>query len=65
MKYVYVWEHAQFRGRTEQRYSIMDRDNVGLIHVFPGRTFTLADAQAVCREKGWTIAKVGELHQLG
>ena len=48
---------------AEKGYQIMRRAESGFIHVFPGVTFTLENAQDVCREYGFNVVATGDFWQ--
>ena len=49
--------------RHEKRYQIMQRDSYGFTHVFPGKLFTLEEAQAECQKRGFEVVAVGDIWQ--
>ena len=66
MKKVVIWEHENYRGRTEERYQIMIRlsSRNGLNHVYPGRLFSLDHAILIAAENGWEIEKIGDFYEI-
>ena len=48
---------------AEKGYQIMRRNGSGFTHVFPGVTFTLDEAQNVCREYGFNVVATGDMWQ--
>ncbi len=66
MKKVVIWEHENYRGRTEQRYQIMTRTKSrnGLNHVFSGCLFTLEQAISTATENGWEVEKIGDFYEI-
>ena len=47
----------------EQHYQIMRRDRYGFSHVFPGKLFTLEEAQAECKKQGFEVVAIGDIWQ--
>lgn len=47
-------------GREEQ-YQIMTKDGCGFSHVFPGKLFTLTDAEQTCKNNGFNVIKTGSM----
>lgn len=47
----------------EKRYQIMRRDRYGFTHVFPGKLFTLEEAQAECEKYGFEVIAIGDIWQ--
>lgn len=47
----------------EKRYQIMQRDPFGFTHVFPGKLFTLEEAQAECGKRGYEVIAIGDIWQ--
>ena len=47
----------------ENRYQIMRRDTYGFTHVFPGKLFTLEEAQAECEKNGFEVIAIGDIWQ--
>lgn len=46
-----------------KRYQIMMADGFGFRHVFPGKLFTLEQAQTICKENNFTIDKIGTFYK--
>lgn len=63
---VVIEELENYRGRTEQRFLIMQRlkNRNGLNHIFPGKTFTKEDAIRVCESKGWSVEAIGGFYEI-
>lgn len=49
--------------QVENRYQIMRRDAYGFTHVFPGKLFTLEEAQAQCEKNGFEVIAIGDIWQ--
>ena len=45
----------------EKGFQIMAKRKNALWHVFPGRLFTLEEAEAVCKENGLNVVCVGDM----
>ena len=48
---------------AEKGWQIMKRNGNGFIHVFPGVTFTLDEAQSVCAEHNFNVVATGDFWQ--
>lgn len=61
---IVIQELTNYRGRTEQRYMLMQRiaSRNGLNHITPGKTYTLQAAEAIAEANGWKIAAVGDFY---
>lgn len=49
--------------KGDKHYQIMRRDRYGFAHVFPGKLFTLEEAQAECEKNGFEVIAIGDIWQ--
>ena len=50
-------------GQHEKHYQLMYPAVCGFNHIYPGKLFTLDEAQQLCTSNGYTILKIGTLYQ--
>ena len=63
---IVIQELTNYRGRTNQRYLLMQRiaSRNGLNHITPGKTYTLQAALAAAKENGWKIVAIGDFYAI-
>ena len=49
--------------RHAKRYQIMTKCGTGFNHVFPGKLFTLEEAEHICDQNGYTVIMTGNMWQ--
>ena len=63
---IVIQELTNYRGRKDRRYLLMQRtaSRNGLVHITPGKLYTLQAAEAVAKENGWKIVAIGDFYAI-